>query len=315
MAVPKRRKTMLLSGESGEWTIMTNASKIAESKGLDPDTPGDDLSFMFKLPYLSDAIDLLELAKGIEGMGVEVCIIDPLYLCLAGPGAKVEPSNMYSVGPLLAAVSESLLRVGCTPILVHHATKPASRNYDPLTLEDLAFSGISQFCRQWLMINRREPFEPGVSSKLWLAGGGSASQSGLWAVNVDEGILDRDFNGKEWRVSVESASAARQSEKDALAARVKSQKQDTMERRMRSYLDALDTLAVESADEGWVLANRVEAHLSINNEVAKTVIKNLADFGIIEIDKDHPNTDKRGRARPPALAVRRIPEGGDQDAN
>src|SRR5262249_34682913 len=139
-------------------------------------------------------------------------IIDPLYLCLlAGNVEGRQASNLYDMGPLLLGIAQTCLDAGATPILVHHARKQnqaiRGREGEPLDLEDLAYSGVAEFARQWLLVARREEFDPEVGEhELWLSVGGSAGHAGLYGLDVREGVLDDAFGGRQWQVIVQSAT-------------------------------------------------------------------------------------------------------------
>jgi replicative DNA helicase len=211
--VPQAVPVLLLSGESGQAAVLDAARRVCQAKKLDFRKCGA-LLWGFRLPRLSCAADLAALAAALRERGTKAVIIDPLYLCmLAGGGEGIQASNMFHMGPLLLDVAEACLGVGCTPVLVHHARKQnvalRGRDSEPLDLEDLAYSGVAEFARQWLLVSRREKFDPEVCEhKLWLNLGGSAGHSGLYGVDVREGVMDASFGGRQWHVTVQPGSKA-----------------------------------------------------------------------------------------------------------
>jgi hypothetical protein len=208
--VPRSVRVAVISGESGEYTLQETARRIARVKGIH--LPDANVLWDFDLPSLADPAHLAALCDGIESHEIEVLILDPLYLCLLAGivGAKLDASNLYQTGPLFRAFAKAVLSRGCTPILLHHTPKHVPPG-EPLDLDQLAYAGVSEFSRQWILLNRRERYDPDSpgSHKLWLSVGGSAGQSGLWAVDVEEGTLEEDFSGRKWEVTVTSATAAR----------------------------------------------------------------------------------------------------------
>lgn len=206
--VYKPVKVAFLSGESGESATQSIALRVCQSKGLDLATV--PVLWSFTLPRLANKIDVGNLVAGLNARGAEVVIVDPLYLCLASDGT-VDTKNLFDVGPLLLRIAKACLDAGVTPILIHHARKNLPHEASaPMDLEDLAFAGIQEFARQWLLLNRRETYDPTTPGehRLWLSAGGSIGHGGLWALNVSEGELEDDFGGRRWQVEIERGADA-----------------------------------------------------------------------------------------------------------
>jgi replicative DNA helicase len=214
-SAPRPRRTLFLSGESGEPTIQETVVRVMRAKGLTWADLERQVFWGFRLPQLDSPAQLEALADVIRENRIELVVIDPLYLCLLSGNSRLDAANLFDVGPLLKRVGDTCLEAGATPVLVHHLRKNRDDHNAPPELEDLAFAGVQEFARQWVMIGRRETYEPGSGEhRLWLGVGGSSGHSGLWAVDVSEGIMDDDFSGRIWRVDVNAAADVRKAARD-----------------------------------------------------------------------------------------------------
>jgi AAA domain/Toprim-like len=275
-------RVVMISGESGEAVLQETGRRICAARGIDPTTL--DVFWSFRLPQMASILDRGRLRDGLQEIGAGVVIIDPLYLCLlAGMDARgIEAGNLFSMGPLLLDLARTCLDVGCTPMLSHHAAgqKIRARGDEPMELEDLAFAGIQEFARQWVLINRREPFDPETgSSRLWLSGGGSAGQSGCWAMDVEEGVLADDFSGRKWEVAVRSATVQRQT-----GAEVKESQKEAQERQKARADDAALLLVLDRLDPQRVGANytRVRDLAGMSGTRGSQAVARLVADGIVE---------------------------------
>jgi replicative DNA helicase len=211
--IAKRCRVALMSGESGEATIKETALRVCRAKGID--LASVSVFWGFQLPQLTQADHLGALQDALKACGAEVLILDPLYLCLLSGSDPSQASNLMAMGPIYMTLAQVCLSIGCTPILAHHFRLTRANQYDEPQLEDLAYSGVQEFARQWLLLGRREAYQPGTGQhKLWLSAGGSAGQSGLWAVDVDEGVTGEDFRGRVWELKVTTATEVRQAAHD-----------------------------------------------------------------------------------------------------
>jgi replicative DNA helicase len=212
-------KVALFSGESGEWTLTETFRRVCVARGIDfASTAGRLLVQAEGLPQLSNAEHMDYLRLMLDRERVEVFILDPLYLTLLSgmQGDPAKAANLYAMGPLFQNVARACLDVGATPKLVHHTQRAAARSRDPLGLEDLAYAGVAEFARQWLLLSRREDYDgarPGTH-KLWMNAGGSAGHGGLWALDIEEGEAGDNLDGRVWDVAVSTATDARQAAQD-----------------------------------------------------------------------------------------------------
>lgn len=200
--VPRPYSVAVFSGESGKATIQETARRVCEAKGTSiEDCP---IFWSFRLPTLSRRRDLKAISTTVRDWEIKVVIIDPLYLCLMQAGMGASASNLYEVGAILSATARACLSAGATPVLIHHATKTSSTKGDA-GLSSLAFAGIREFARQWLLLSRRTEYKEGSGfHALKMSVGGSAGHSGRWHLDVQEGVATPGEERK-WELSVTHA--------------------------------------------------------------------------------------------------------------
>lgn len=302
-ACPTLKRAAVLSGESGPWALQAMARRVCTAKGIDLAALGENLRWQFALPQLGVLEQLDALRVGLERDRVEVVIIDPLYLCLLAGAGSPRAENLYDIGPLLLLVAQTCLRAGATPIFLHHTTKPTARKLEPLDLTDLAFSGVAEFARQWVLISRREAYDADAGTHhLWLSIGGSVGHGGLWAVDVEEGQLAEDFTGRKWQVTVTAAGAARKAERESREEEKAKRKEADAETDARQVLHSH---RVNDPDNEGVSYSRLRDSTGLSAPRFGAAVTRLKDTGeIIET----PGTATVGnRARRPARILRRRP--------
>lgn len=207
--VPRPRRVAFMSGESGEATIQETAERICRAKGVAFDSKCRVI-WTFKLPRFQDENYRSQFTAALQERKVALVVIDPLYLCLFDGAQGLSASSLYDVGPLLLCGARACLDAGATPVFIHHARKTWSRQAMARTkfldLDDLMFSGIGEFVRQWLLLNRERPYRSGTGEhELLMTVGGSAGHSGCWRLHVREGAVKEDFRGRRWQVEVKDS--------------------------------------------------------------------------------------------------------------
>jgi hypothetical protein len=308
-SIPAPVRVALLSGESGQHTLQETARRVCLARGLTLDQVGDRLLWMFELPQLSAAGELAEMTSGLAADGVEVLLFDPLYLALlagSAPGA-IKTENLFEMGPLLLRITKACLHAGVTPILTHHTTKGKVPGA-PLDLEDLAYAGLAEFARQWLLLSRREKYEPGTGQhKLWLQGGGSAGHGGLWSIDIDEGVVDEEFGGRKWDVAVRTGSEERKAE-----AEHKEDEKETKRRRLEQAEETRLLAALDQLDPNrqGVSYQRVKDLSNLKSRMSPTFERLLANQ---VVDRIEGLLVQAGNgAQRPAKGIRRRDREGNQ---
>lgn len=206
-------RVAFISCESGAAVLQDNNRRVAISKGILPGSI-ENLYYCFDIPSLDSTSDLAQIRAFIEKNKIDVLIIDPFYLT-ANLGN--DAGNLFIVGEKLKPLTELGQATGCSVVLIHHTRKNTGRKeFAEPRMEDLAYSGLPQWMRQWFLIDRRSQFDgdqPG-SHEFWFNGGGSAGHSFLFGLNIEEGSQS-DPGGRKWEVDIIPAQEARAQSKTA----------------------------------------------------------------------------------------------------
>jgi Bifunctional DNA primase/polymerase, N-terminal/AAA domain len=239
--VPQARRVGAVSGESGRHTLSLLVQRIAKARDVDPYHDLQNLVWSTEIPNLTKGIDLERLRRFILDDALQVCSLDPQYLLLAG--AARDAGNAYVMGELLAGLSQVGRDTGCTFVLVHHTSRGSSRarGFEPPELGDSAFAGTAEYLRQWICLGRRSHYEADSGRhELWVSVGGSAGQSGLYALDVQEGRLGADFKGRVWDVAIMRPDEAREGQVAATETAKQVKVDETVERDKMAILAAVE---------------------------------------------------------------------------
>ena len=233
--VPKSKRVLLLSSESGTATLQETARRICDMKGISLGELGDQMHWGFRPPQLTDAQHIATLTDFILKNRIDVVGIDPAYLSMNLQGN--EAANQFAVGAVLMSLTKLQAETGCTPILASHMRMHMPPGVMP-TLDHIAGAGFGQWARQWVLLNRREEFnpdEPGTH-RLLFTFGGSAGHCGAYGLDIEEG---RAADGRFWKVDLNSLSQIRKERVAEKEERKREQEQRIYENRRAAVLRAM----------------------------------------------------------------------------
>jgi hypothetical protein len=201
--VPASRRVAIFSGERDPAGLRDTARRVCGARGAV--LKRCTISWAFRPPRLYDEAELSALKEFLTASRTEVVFIDPLYLCLLAPGGAEAAANLYHVGPVLDRAAGACLSAGATPVFVHHTTKwtGQSEYYHDPDLGALAYAGIAEFVRQWVLLYRRTggTRTPG-QHRLSMAIGGTPGHGGRWEVEIDERSAGELTTDRSWQVDV-----------------------------------------------------------------------------------------------------------------
>ncbi len=261
--VSRRARVAIVSGESGAATLQETARRILKAKGVEAEDVFERLQWCFELPQFADVAQMLDFAERLKGLRAEVVFIDPVYLCIAG---SVDHANLFEMGEAFRVVAEVLLKAGVTPILIHHANRQLKAG-PPMELQHLAYSGLEQFARQFILINRQSAYEGDGKHPLWFSAGGSAGHGGLWDVRIEEGTTDDHFLGRFWDVKVLTLDKAKETkfdEREGVRREVYRKKSDH--------------------DKAEVLL-AIDAELTMHDAATKTALRDRTGFNTVKLNE------------------------------
>ena len=286
--VNRQSKCLLLHGEEADHRIAEKVRRIAASKNIK--VQSGRIDFCDRLPNIADPTSIAMLKKLIEKGGHEVVAIDPCYRCIpASVGAQ--GSNLFVMGECLFRLTDLAAETGATIVLCHHLSR-GSRNphdsFQPPDLDDLAFAGFPEWARQWLLLSRRGPYEPGDVHRLWLNAGGSAGHSVLYGLDVDE----RPQNGqttRSWKPTTLTADDVR-ADKAKRKEAVELKKSQTHQEHDEKVLNAMS--GQESVNQQFLRSKS-----GLNGDAAKDTLLRLMNRGQIEHAPDSRDTRPKYRIR------------------
>jgi hypothetical protein len=311
---PERKRVAFMSAESGKPTLQRMAKAILAAKGVPQEDVYDSFAIHCALPQLSNARQVAALHDGLRKDRIESVFLDPLYLALlaGGTGTTARAENLYEIGPLLLNVAHACMDAGAQPKLMHHTRKGAGRDpNEPLDLTDLAFSGVAEFARQWILLSRREKYDLRSMDRkheLWMVAGGSAGHSGQYAVSVYEGKRaseEIEQPVQEWKVTVSSCAQAQAADKDAAQAERAKAEEEKHHRHEAQLLHALD--AIDLTRKGAV-KNKVKGRSGLNTDNFDAAMYRLIDKKTIEEVEIEAGAGGNN-ARKSVTGIRRPPKG------
>lgn len=281
--IPRPARVAVVSGESGEHTLQETARRVCDAREVNLADLGDRLQWCFTLPRFPDEDNMAVFARTLLGFNAELVVIDPTYLCMG----EIDAKNLFEMGQAFRVVADVLLKAGVTPILAHHANRMMKVG-TPMELTDLAYSGLEQFTRQFILINRVVPYQSDGEHKLWVRIGGSAGHGGLWALHISEGVTDEDFKGRQWEVTVATADEAKQ-QRDAAKEEAKRREKRELETKVLTAIDKENEKGQPAAT-----LTRLATATGLDFRKLKPVIAQLEEDGLIE---PHEFTKRTGKGK------------------
>ncbi|MBI1900918.1 MAG: AAA family ATPase [Planctomycetia bacterium] len=236
--VPSPRRVLFLSAESGLATLRETMRRISYPAGIDFPNLGDKLLVSGDVPHLDSDADVKAAEKIIADNGIEVVVVDPLYRAVPTVGA--EAGNLFQMGKALDPFLCMCQASAVTPIILHHANRRGVGENRPMELADIAWSGVAEMVRWFILLSRRQAYQADGHHALYLNIGGSAGQSHLMGLDIAEGLVS-DEGGRRWEVSLTPIQEVR--------AEAQGEREQEKQRRAQAAFDADTNEVMRVIDE------------------------------------------------------------------
>ncbi len=202
--VPQARRVAFMSGESGAATMQETLLRICDAAAVDP-AGLTNLLITERLPQIGHEEHQEAMEAFIADHEVEVCVIDPAYMAMAAMGG--DANNLFLVGGNLRRLNDLTAQTGCSFVLLHHTRKHLGEDKFAMPeLDGIAWAGFQEWTRQWVLLNRRETYEPGTGfHQLWMSVGGSAGHGGAWGLDIYEGTR-AEGQVRTWDVEIKDTA-------------------------------------------------------------------------------------------------------------
>ncbi len=272
--VPKPVKVCFFSGEGGLSVIQDLLRRIGEAKEIDISTI-ENLILCDRLPRIDNEEQLIELGKLFDQYKPVVAFFDPTYMAMGG----AETSNVFSMGERLNKLTELCKEKGVTPVLLHHLREGRTNHYAPATLNELSQAGFAEWAGQWILLSRRERYDPDdPTHRLWVSFGGRTGHGSAWALDVYEGTNENE-GGRIWDTKLK-----RQDEIQAEKTRKKAEKQEEKLREEQAEFNTLCEKVLEFIKKhpGGVTKQNVKDRNCCPARQVNAIIASLEEKGAIE---------------------------------
>lgn len=281
--VPEAVKVGVMTGESGLATIQETLRRICWAAGCEARDLGGNLIIADRVPQFANDDHLDAVRSLLMEYEIEVLIVDPVYLCIDGTDA----GNLFAQGRLLGRISNVCQECGCTLILAHHTKKSVANPHAVPELEDISWAGFQEYARQWLLVARREPYQPGTGEhRLWMTVGGSVGHGGLRGLDIAEGTYNSE-NGRFWQVDVLDGDQVQQSTEDRKEAEKEATRQKIMEEVKKRIVETM-----ASFPEGQT-ATRIRDTASLHDRQFKPALASLLrECSVVPCELFKPNRKK-----------------------
>ena len=274
-SVKKKVRVLFMSAESGEAAIQSSLRRIMKSTRTSRQDVEDNFLMAPWVPHAKEDERLFMFQEALAKYKPEVVFIDPVYLATDGE----DSANLQKMAQQFATLTEAATKAGATPIFVHHTKKNAMnvQARQPLEMSDMQGAGVTEFFRQWLLLTRREKYDPAIPGdhKMWISGGGSNGHCYEHALDINERNVDGE-GPTGWSAALSSSHAAREA-----VARSLRINQDA--KKLEKKGDAIRAIGREMDDGEIATETRIQDFANCGkNQPTKLAILYLAEAGVLE---------------------------------